>query len=65
LILSQAAGVIKRAVVQEEETLDIKSRIQRTSEFCGIIGKDPKMQVIYKLIEDIAPTDATVLIQEK
>ena len=63
LILSQAAGVIKRAVVQEEETLDIKSRIERTSEFCGIIGKDPKMQVIYKLIEDIAPTDATVLIQ--
>ena len=63
LILSQAAGVIKRAVIQEEETLDIKSRIERTSEFCGIIGKDPKMQVIYKLIEDIAPTDATVLIQ--
>jgi len=63
LILSQAAGVIKRAVVQEEETLDIKSRIERTSEFSGIIGKDPKMQVIYKLIEDIAPTDATVLIQ--
>jgi len=63
LILSQAAGVIKRAVVQEEETLDIKSRIERTSEFCGIIGKDPKMQVIYELIEDIAPTDATVLIQ--
>lgn len=63
LILSQAAGVIKRAVVQEEESLDIKSRIERTSEFCGIIGKDPKMQVIYKLIEDIAPTDATVLVQ--
>ena len=28
-----------------------------------IIGKDPKMQVVYKLIEDVASSDATVLIQ--
>ena len=63
LILSQAAGVIKRAVVQEEETFALKSRIESTAEFSGIIGKDSKMQVIYKLIEDIAPTDATALIQ--
>ena len=63
LMLTQAAGVIKRAVLQEEEILEIESRVKTTSEFSGIIGKDPKMQVIYKLIEDIAPTDATVLIQ--
>ncbi len=63
LILNLAAGVIKRAVVQEEETLALKDRLESTSEFSGIIGKDPKMHVIYKLIEDIAPTDATVLIQ--
>jgi two-component system response regulator HydG len=40
-----------------------QSRLEASTEFNGIIGKDPKMQVIYKLIEDIAPTDATVLIE--
>ncbi len=38
-------------------------RIEKTGEFCGIIGKDPRMQVVYRLIEDIARTDATALIQ--
>jgi two-component system response regulator HydG len=63
LMLTQAAGGIKRAVLQEEELREIESRVETTAEFSGIIGKDPKMQLIYKLIEDIAPTDATVLIQ--
>ena len=63
LMLGQAAGVIKRAVLQEEEFREIESRVETIAEFSGIIGKDPKMQLIYKLIEDIAPTDATVLIQ--
>ncbi len=63
LMLGQAAGVIKRAVLQEEEIHEIQSRVETTAEFSGIIGKDPKMQLIYKLIEDIAPTDATGLIQ--
>ena len=63
LMLSQAAGVIKRAVLQEEEIRELQDRVETTAEFSGIVGKDPKMQVIYKLIEDIAPTDATVLIQ--
>jgi DNA-binding NtrC family response regulator len=62
-MLSQAAGVIKRAVLQEEEIHELQSRMETSSEFGGIIGKDPKMQLIYKMIEDIAPTDATVLIQ--
>jgi two-component system response regulator HydG len=63
MILNQASGNIKRAVLQEEEMHDLRSRIEDTAEFCGIIGKDPKMQVIYKLIEDVSPTDASVLIQ--
>ncbi|MFH1123946.1 MAG: sigma 54-interacting transcriptional regulator, partial [Pseudomonadota bacterium] len=63
LILNQAAGVIKRAVLHEEEIRDIQRRVETSSEFSGIIGKDPKMQSVYKLIENIAPTDATVLIQ--
>ncbi len=63
LILNQAAGVINRAVIQEEEIRDLQSRLEMHSEFSGLIGKDPKMQMIYKLIENVAPTDATVLIQ--
>jgi two-component system response regulator HydG len=63
LMLGQTVGVIKRAVLQEEEIRELQSRLEISAEFCGIIGKDSKMQVIYKLIEDIAPTDATVIIQ--
>jgi two-component system response regulator HydG len=63
MMLGQASGVIERAVLQEEELRDLQSRVEITAEFSGIVGKDPKMHVIYKLIEDIAPTDATVLIQ--
>jgi two-component system response regulator HydG len=63
LILEQASGSIKRAILHQEEIRYLESRIESVSEFGGIIGKDPKMQVIYKLIEDIAHTDATVLIQ--
>jgi len=63
LIMNQTSGAIKRAAKQEEEVHDLRARIERTQKFSGLVGKDPKMQVIYKLIEDVAPTDATVLIQ--
>jgi transcriptional regulator with GAF, ATPase, and Fis domain len=63
LILDQTAGAIRRSVIHEEEIRELRTRIEHTAEFSGIIGKDPQMQNIYRLIEDIAPTDATVLIQ--
>ena len=63
LILNHSSGVIKRAVKHEEEMQHIQNRIDVTTGYCGIVGKDPKMQAIYKLIEDIAPSDTTVLIQ--
>ena len=63
LILNHSSGVIRRAITHEEEMRHIQKRIDVTTEYCGIVGKDPKMQAIYKLIEDIAPTDTTVLIQ--
>jgi PAS domain S-box-containing protein len=62
LVLEYASETIKRAVSYEEEILDLEKRVETTVEFSGLIGKNFKMQVIYKLIEDIAPTDATVLI---
>jgi transcriptional regulator with GAF, ATPase, and Fis domain len=63
LIFRQTAGTIRRAVLQEEELRDLQERVESSAEFSGIIGKDPQMRIIYKLIEDTAPTDATVLIQ--
>jgi two-component system response regulator HydG len=63
LILSQSAGAIRRAITQEEELGNLQSRIDKAAGFAGIIGKDSKIQLVFKLIEDIAPTDATVLIQ--
>ena len=63
LILNQTSGAIQRSISHEEEIRELRSRIELTAEFSGLIGKDPKMQLIYKLIEDVAPTDATVLIQ--
>ncbi len=63
LILDQTSGALRRAVRHEEEIRDLQARIEPAAGFSGLIGKDPKMQLIYKLIEDVASTDATVLIQ--
>ena len=63
LILNQAAGALKRALQHEEELDALKAQVEQAQGFGELIGKDPKMRVIYKLIEDVAPSDATVLIQ--
>jgi len=63
IILAQSTGAVRRAITHEEEIRELRTRIEKSSGFGDIIGKDPQMQVIYKLIEDVAPTDATVLIQ--
>jgi len=62
MILSQASGAVFRAFEHEKEISGLRGRIDTVSGFQGMIGKDPKIQTIYKLIEDVAPTDATVLI---
>lgn len=61
LVLSQAAGALGRAILHEEEIHGIVA--PGADGFSGMVGRDPKMQVIYKLIQDVAPTDSTVLIQ--
>ncbi len=63
LILSQSAGVVRRAVLQADAGEELRRQLGQPSGFSGLIGKDPKMQMIFRLIKDIAPTDATVLIQ--
>ncbi len=63
LMLSQAWGVIRRIVLQDEQLERLHDQIKKLSGYGDIVGKDPKMQRIYQLISDIAPTSATVLIQ--
>jgi len=63
VILEQVAGNLVRAITHAEEIQDLKNRRAEVTEFKGIVGKDTKMQEVYRLIEDVAPTDATVLIQ--
>lgn len=49
-----------KALVQANE--ELKGAIQRESDFHGIIGKSPKMQILFEQIERIAPVDSTILI---
>ncbi len=63
LILEHAGGVIKRCVDHEETLLNLQQKLEAGSEYGGIIGKDSKMRLLFRLVEDIATTDATVLIQ--
>ncbi|SHE49622.1 DNA-binding transcriptional response regulator, NtrC family, contains REC, AAA-type ATPase, and a Fis-type DNA-binding domains [Desulfacinum infernum DSM 9756] len=61
-MLTEAAAVLKRAVHQELERRNLQARFASDKDFCGIVGKDPAMQTVFRLIEDVAASDATVLI---
>jgi two-component system response regulator HydG len=63
MILAQSAGAIRRAMRQAQEIRDLRARLESASEFSGLVGRSTPMQVVYRLIEDVAPSDATVLIQ--
>ncbi|MFZ3048712.1 MAG: sigma 54-interacting transcriptional regulator [Desulfatirhabdiaceae bacterium] len=63
MILHQTAGAVHRAGIHEDQLRELRQRLDIDSGLGEIVGKDPKMQVLFKLIEDVAPTDATVLIQ--
>jgi two-component system response regulator HydG len=63
LILSQVAGIIRRIALNNEKMKELENKVKMFSGYGGIVGKDHKMQQLYKLILDIAPTDATVMIQ--
>jgi transcriptional regulator with GAF, ATPase, and Fis domain len=63
LVLSHATGTIKRALHHEEEMNKLTGKQSEVSYFEGMVGRDVKMRTLFRLIEDVAPTDATVLIQ--
>lgn len=63
LLLSQASGAIRRVVLQEEKLRELHKRLSISSRYGNLVGKDHKMQQIYDLVSDVAPTNATILIQ--
>src|SRR5690606_24765711 len=42
---------------------ELRSRVERRDALEGIIGQDPKMARLFEVVRQIAPTNATVLIQ--
>lgn len=63
LLLQETAGVLQRTIDHEARLHGFSDLDKGLSEFCGIVGKDPQMRTLYGLIDDIAPTDASILIQ--
>jgi DNA-binding NtrC family response regulator len=63
MMLKQVSGVMYRALEYDKEINNLKSKIDTGSGYQSMVGRDPTMQTVYKLIEDVAPTDAGVLIQ--
>ena len=63
LLLSQAAGAIRRAARQEEELRALRQQAGVEAKFGDLIGRHQKMQTIYRLIAGIAESEASVLIQ--
>jgi PAS domain S-box-containing protein len=45
------------------EVTELRKEVSQRQGLGNLIGKDAKMQRLYRLIEDVAPTDATVLIR--
>ena len=62
-ILSQSTSAFKRALLLEDELKKLNRNIEKVNNFYGLIGKDSIMQMIFKLIENVATTDTSVLIQ--
>lgn len=53
------ANAIERHSLKKKVTVLEKTK---RKEFCGIIGCSPEMQVVYHIIETVAPTKASILI---
>ena len=63
LLLSIATGAIRRAASQEEEVKTLRRLIGEREQFGSLIGGHAAMSRIFRLIETVADSDATILIQ--
>ena len=54
--------ILKQSQLQEEN-IHLRERLEKTFQWRNIVGKSAQMQSVFRLIETIAPTTATVLIE--
>jgi PAS domain S-box-containing protein len=45
------------------EVTELRKQVTGRQSFWGIVGRDRRMQELYRLIEDVAPSDASVLVR--
>ena len=59
----QVSDTIEKSVSCQEDLAFIRKIVQDRIAFGPLVGKSPKMHAIYNLVESVARTDATVLIE--
>jgi thioredoxin type arsenate reductase len=50
------------SLVDKTRLTRLENQLRETTQFCGIVGQDHKMHMIYDLIKDVAESDASVVI---
>ncbi len=60
----EMAAVAREAWRKRQQILETRAMAigDKTQAFCGIVGKSPKIQEVFRLIQKVAPTSSTVLI---
>ena len=61
--LGQVSDTIEKSAFCQEELAFIRKILQDRIAFGPLVGTSPKMHAIYNLVESVARTDATVLIE--
>jgi DNA-binding NtrC family response regulator len=64
--LTRLFSILPKAVERYEilrTNQDLKRRLEKMSRFEDLVGESPEMREVYRLIEAVADTDATVFIQ--
>jgi len=64
--VEELVNIVRHAVEKKalrEENVLLKAQLSQQEKFGEIVGSNPRMRQIYSLIERIAPTGSTVLIQ--
>jgi DNA-binding NtrC family response regulator len=60
----EMAAVAKKAWEKRQNLIETRAIVQGETlpSFCGIVGKGPRIQEIFRMIRKVAPTSSTVLI---
>lgn len=65
-LLDELEAIVKKAYEKKNirnENLMLKEQIHRKKKFSHIVGKSPAMQSVLEMVEKVAPTNSTALIQ--